>query len=90
MKFHEFVTLRRNKLNLEKQELAQQAQISTTYIQHIEDGWRIPQDRSILSNLADALQLDREWFRDFAHVKATLFTHSSRREEQAFKEEHSL
>ena len=76
MKFHEFVTLRRVKLNLDQQELAKRANISDVYVQHIEDGIRIPQDTLILSHLADALQLDREWFRDFAYVKATLFTNN--------------
>ena len=74
MKFHEFVTLRRVKLNLDQHELAKRAKISDVYIQHIEDGNRIPQDTMMLSALADALQLDRAWFRDFAYVKSTLFT----------------
>jgi transcriptional regulator with XRE-family HTH domain len=68
MKFHEFVTSRRNKLNLNKKELAKKAKISDAYIKHIEDGIRIPKDMIILYNLADALQVDREWFRDFAYL----------------------
>jgi transcriptional regulator with XRE-family HTH domain len=68
MKFHEFVTSRRQKLNLNKKELAQKAKISDAYIKHIEDGIRIPKDMIILYNLADALQVDREWFRDFAYL----------------------
>jgi transcriptional regulator with XRE-family HTH domain len=78
MKFHEFVTSRRIKLNLNKKELAKKAKISDAYIKHIEDGIRIPKDMIILYNLADALQVDREWFRDFAylnrdHQKATSY-----------------
>ncbi len=76
MKFHEFVRLRRIKFNLDKQELAKQAKISDMCVQHIEDGIQIPQDLMILSNLADALQLDRKWFRDFAYMKSKLFTNS--------------
>jgi transcriptional regulator with XRE-family HTH domain len=68
MKFHEFVTSRRVKLNLNKKELAKKAKISDAYIKHIEDGIRIPKDMIILYNLADALQVDREWFRDFAYL----------------------
>ena len=68
MKFHEFVTSRRMKLNLNKKELAKKAKISDAYIKHIEDGIRIPKDMIILYNLADALQVDREWFRDFAYL----------------------
>ncbi len=68
MKFHEFVTSRRIKLNLNKKELAKKAKISDAYIKHIEDGIRIPKDMIILYNLADALQVDREWFRDFAYL----------------------
>lgn len=68
MKFHEFVTSRRAKLNLNKKELAKKAKISDAYIKHIEDGLRIPKDMIILYNLADALQVDREWFRDFAYL----------------------
>ena len=68
MKFHEFVTTRRAKLNLNKKELAKKAKISDAYIKHIEDGIRIPIDMIILYNLADALQVDREWFRDFAYL----------------------
>ncbi len=68
MKFNEFVTSRRNKLNLNKKELAKKAKISDAYIKHIEDGIRIPKDMIILYNLADALQVDREWFRDFAYL----------------------
>ena len=68
MKFHEFVTSRRTKLNLNKKELAKKAKISDAYIKHIEDGIRIPKDMIILYNLADALQVDREWFRDFAYL----------------------
>jgi transcriptional regulator with XRE-family HTH domain len=68
MKFHEFVTSRRNKLNLNKKELAKKAKISDAYIKHIEDGIRIPKDMIILYNLADALQVDREWFRDYAYL----------------------
>lgn len=68
MKFHEFVTSRRQKLNLNKKELAKKAKISDAYIKHIEDGIRIPKDMIILYNLADALQVDREWFRDFAYL----------------------
>jgi transcriptional regulator with XRE-family HTH domain len=68
MKFHEFVTSRRVKLNLNKKELAKKARISDAYIKHIEDGIRIPKDMIILYNLADALQVDREWFRDFAYL----------------------
>ncbi len=68
MKFHEFVTSRRLKLNLNKKELAKKAKISDAYIKHIEDGIRIPKDMIILYNLADALQVDREWFRDFAYL----------------------
>jgi transcriptional regulator with XRE-family HTH domain len=68
MKFHEYVTSRRNKLNLNKKELAKKAKISDAYIKHIEDGIRIPKDMIILYNLADALQVDREWFRDFAYL----------------------
>lgn len=68
MKFHEFVTTRRAKLNLNKKELAKKAKISDAYIKHIEDGIRIPKDMIILYNLADALQVDREWFRDFAYL----------------------
>ena len=63
MKFHEFVTSRRLKLDLNKKELAKKAKISDAYIKHIEDGIRIPKDMIILYNLADALQVDREWFR---------------------------
>ena len=68
MKFHEFVTSRRAKLNFNKKELAKKAKISDAYIKHIEDGIRIPKDMIILYNLADALQVDREWFRDFAYL----------------------
>lgn len=68
MKFHEFVTSRRTKLNLNKKELAKKAKISDAYIKHIEDGIRIPKDMIILYNLADALQVDREWFRDYAYL----------------------
>lgn len=68
MKFHEFVTSRRAKLNLNKKELAKKAKISDAYIKHIEDGIRIPKDMIILYNLADALQVDREWFRDYAYL----------------------
>jgi transcriptional regulator with XRE-family HTH domain len=68
MKFHEFVTSRRGKLGLNKKELAKKAKISDAYIKHIEDGIRIPKDMIILYNLADALQVDREWFRDFAYL----------------------
>ena len=68
MKFHEFVTSRRVKLNFNKKELAKKAKISDAYIKHIEDGIRIPKDMIILYNLADALQVDREWFRDFAYL----------------------
>lgn len=68
MKFNEFVTSRRNKLNLNKKELAKKAKISDAYIKHIEDGIRIPKDMIILYNLADALQVEREWFRDFAYL----------------------
>jgi transcriptional regulator with XRE-family HTH domain len=68
MKFHEFVTSRRVKLNLNKKELAKKAKISDAYIKHIEDGIRIPKDMIILYNLADALQVDREWFRDYAYL----------------------
>jgi transcriptional regulator with XRE-family HTH domain len=68
MKFHEFVTSRRLKLNLNKKELAKKAKISDAYIKHIEDGIRIPKDMIILYDLADALQVDREWFRDFAYL----------------------
>jgi transcriptional regulator with XRE-family HTH domain len=68
MKFHEFVASRRIKLNLNKKELAKKAKISDAYIKHIEDGIRIPKDMIILYNLADALQVDREWFRDFAYL----------------------
>jgi transcriptional regulator with XRE-family HTH domain len=56
------------KLNLNKKELAKKAKISDAYIKHIEDGIRIPKDMIILYNLADALQVDREWFRDFAYL----------------------
>ena len=78
MKFNEFVTSRRLKLNLNKKELSKKAKISDAYIKHIEDGIRIPKDMIILYNLADALQVDREWFRDFAylnrdHEKATSY-----------------
>ncbi|MBD3308476.1 helix-turn-helix domain-containing protein [candidate division KSB3 bacterium] len=68
MKFHEFVTSRRLKLNLNKKELAKKAKISDAYIKHIEDGIRIPKDMIILYNLADALQVDRDWFRDYAYL----------------------
>jgi transcriptional regulator with XRE-family HTH domain len=68
MKFHEFVTSRRIKLNLNKKELAKKAKISDAYIKHIEDGIRIPKDMIILYDLADALQVDREWVRDFAYL----------------------
>jgi transcriptional regulator with XRE-family HTH domain len=68
MKFNEFVTSRRLKLNLNKKELAKKAKISDAYIKHIEDGIRIPKDMIILYDLADALQVDREWFRDFAYL----------------------
>lgn len=68
-KFHEFVTSRRLKLNLNKKELAKKARISDAYIKHIEDGVRIPKDMIILYNLADALQVEREWFRDFAYLQ---------------------
>ena len=68
MKFNEFVTSRRLKLNFNKKELAKKAKISDAYIKHIEDGIRIPKDMIILYNLADALQVDREWFRDFAYL----------------------
>jgi transcriptional regulator with XRE-family HTH domain len=68
MKFNEFVTSRRIKLDLNKKELAKKARISDAYIKHIEDGIRIPKDMIILYNLADALQVDREWFRDFAYL----------------------
>lgn len=68
MKFHEFVTSRRLKLELNKKELAKKAKISDAYIKHIEDGVRIPKDMIILYNLADALQVDREWFRDYAYL----------------------
>ena len=68
MKFHEFVTSRRLKLNFNKKELAKKAKISDAYIKHIEDGIRIPKDMIILYNLADALQVDREWFRDYAYL----------------------
>lgn len=68
MKFNEFVTSRRLKLNYNKKELANKAKISDAYIKHIEDGIRIPKDMIILYNLADALQVDRDWFRDFAYL----------------------
>ncbi len=68
MKFNEFITSRRIKLNLNKKELANKAKISDAYIKHIEDGIRIPKDMIILYNLADALQVEREWFRDFAYL----------------------
>lgn len=68
MKFNEFVTSRRIKLTLNKKELAKKARISDAYIKHIEDGIRIPKDMIILYNLADALQVDREWFRDYAYL----------------------
>ena len=68
MKFNEFVTSRRLKLNLNKKELAKKAKISDAYIKHIEDGIRIPKDMIILYDLADALQVDREWFRDYAYL----------------------
>lgn len=68
MKFNEFVTSRRLKLDLNKKELAKKAKISDAYIKHIEDGIRIPKDMIILYDLADALQVDREWFRDFAYL----------------------
>jgi transcriptional regulator with XRE-family HTH domain len=81
MKFHEFVTSRRIRFNLDRQELAKQAHISDVRLRHIEDGGQIPDDMTILSNLADALQVDREWFRDFAYMKSELFTDVSRQEE---------
>jgi hypothetical protein len=68
------------KFNLDKQALAKQAKISDMQLQRIEDGIQIPQDMLILSNLADALQLDREWFQDFAYVKSKLFTKILREE----------
>ena len=68
MKFNEFVTSRRMKLHLNKKELAKKAKISDAYIKHIEDGIRIPKDMIILYDLADALQVDREWFRDYAYL----------------------
>ncbi len=67
MKFHEFVSSRREKLGLNKKELAERAGISDAYIKHIEDGMRIPKDMLILYKLADALKVNREWFRDFAY-----------------------
>jgi len=67
MKFHEFVSSRREKLGLNKKELAERAGISDAYIKHIEDGMRIPKDMLILYKLADALRVHREWFRDFAY-----------------------
>jgi len=60
--------------HLEQQELARRAQLSDMEIVHIEAGNRIPKDLVALSNLADALQLDRDWFRIFAQIKASLFT----------------
>jgi transcriptional regulator with XRE-family HTH domain len=68
MKFNEFVTSRRIKLHFNKKELAKKAKISDAYIKHIEDGIRIPKDMIILYDLADALQVDREWFRDYAYL----------------------
>lgn len=67
MKFHEFVSSRREKLGFNKKELAERANISDAYIKHIEDGMRIPKDMLILYKLADALRVNREWFRDFAY-----------------------
>jgi hypothetical protein len=60
--------------HLDQQELARRAQLADLEIVHIETGSRIPKDLMVLSNLADALHLDREWFRIFAHIKANLFT----------------
>jgi transcriptional regulator with XRE-family HTH domain len=67
MKFHEFLLLRRKRLGLSKKDLAIKAGISDAYIKHIEDGMRIPKDILILYSLADALQVNREWFRDYAY-----------------------
>lgn len=67
MKFCEFVSSRREKLGFNKKELAERANISDAYIKHIEDGMRIPKDMLILYKLADALRVNREWFRDFAY-----------------------
>lgn len=67
MKFHEFLLARRTKLGLSKKDLAVKAGISDAYIKHIEDGMRIPKDILILYSLADALQVNREWFRDYAY-----------------------
>ncbi len=67
MEFHEFLLSRRKKLGLSKKDLAVRAGISDAYIKHIEDGMRIPKDILILYSLADALQVNREWFRDYAY-----------------------
>jgi len=67
MKFHEFLLSRRTKLGLSKKDLSVKAGISDAYVKHIEDGMRIPKDILILYSLADALQVNREWFRDYAY-----------------------
>ena len=89
MKFHEFVTSRRLKLNLNKKELAKKAKISDAYIKHIEDGIRIPKDMIILYDLADALQVDREWFRDFAYLNRDPKKAISYIDEQKVNESHN-
>jgi transcriptional regulator with XRE-family HTH domain len=85
MKFHEFVSSRREKLLLNKKELAERAGISDAYIKHIEDGMRIPKDMIILYKLADALKVNREWFRDFAY-----FNRDSREASKYLNEEFIL
>ena len=74
MKFHEFFILRRLKLNLDQYALARQVHISDECLHWIENGRQIPTEASILCNLADALHLDRNWFQQFAMLKAQLFT----------------
>lgn len=74
MKFHEFVTLRRMMFNLDQQQLARYAKISCEHVRHIENGVVMPDEPMVLYNLADALHVDREWFRCFANVKSRLFT----------------
>ena len=78
MKFHEFLVSRRVKFNIERCELARQANIPEKLVEHIEHGIQIPKDLLVLKKLADTLHLDHEWFLNFANIK-TLLTYTGRR-----------
>jgi len=62
------------KFNFDRQQLAKYAKISCEYVQHIENGVAMPEEPTVLHNLADALHVDREWFQYFANMKSRLFT----------------